>query len=674
MKDCHSCTQLPGRAQGLLMLALATLAGFSGCGRFGDQTAAPTAAVRASSAKTAPWATNVHGVDSVPPGAFVRRFVRAGTSVEMTLLPNDSSPDRPAGTLRAGDDVTFRFRLTDAATGAPISVAKPAAWLSPREENEPRDNGSLAKKIGALIQGNMIVPAELDLNQFYVLALNDDATITVVDPRFGFGGTKLLALVTLPGNGADWVLSPDGNRLFVSIPSADRVVVVDTASWTVSGAVSSLVRPTRLILQEDGHYLWTATETGVVAIDTERTTQSASIQTGDGAHQLALGRNDAVLYVSNPLSGTVSIIDGRRLVKVSDVATGGAPAAVAFSAASQSAYVLDETDGTISVLLGDPPALVRRIAVAAGAKTLDFAPGGRVAFVASPARHELAVIDAAADRIVRRVAADGEPDQVAFTSQMAYIRQAGSALVRLVPLDNLATNEGPAPVIDVPCGRNPLGRRGPDCLAPAIARASGEDAVLLTNPADQTLYYYKEGLSAPMGSFRNYGHEPCAVLAVDRSLRAVAPGVFQTVARLRRSGRFDVALFLDNPRLVHCFELEIEPDPRTPPSPPAIAVRSVNAEQPLVVGRVQGLAFRLEEQPSGSAVSGKSDVRVLATLPARWQQLVSATAVPGQHGTYAISFTPPHAGLYCFYVECPSASLSLRNPYPIYQQVEGQSK
>ena len=35
-----------------------------------------------------------------------------------------------------------------------------------------------------------MVPAELDLNQFYVLALNNDATITVVDPRFGFGGTK----------------------------------------------------------------------------------------------------------------------------------------------------------------------------------------------------------------------------------------------------------------------------------------------------------------------------------------------------------------------------------------------------------------------------------------------------------------------------------------------------
>ena len=39
----------------------------------------------------------------------------------------------------------------------------------------------------------------------------------------------------------------------------------------MSGAVTNLVRPSRLVLQEDGHYLWTATETGIAAIDTETT-------------------------------------------------------------------------------------------------------------------------------------------------------------------------------------------------------------------------------------------------------------------------------------------------------------------------------------------------------------------------------------------------------------------
>ena len=228
--------------------------------------------------------------DLVPPAAVVRRFVRAGTAVEMTVWPVDSSPDRPSGILRAGDDVTVRLKVSDAVTGAPISAAKPAAWFVTREENGKLDPASQAQKIGALIQGSPLVPAELDLNQFYVLALNDDATITVVDPRFGFGGTKLLALISLPGNGADWVVSPDGYRLFVSIPSANQVAIIDTASWTLCGSVTNLSRPTRLILQEDGRYLWTAIETGVAAIDTETMKLAARIDTGGGSHDLALGK------------------------------------------------------------------------------------------------------------------------------------------------------------------------------------------------------------------------------------------------------------------------------------------------------------------------------------------------------------------------------------------------
>ena len=84
-----------------------------------EQKVAPNATVAANSAESAIGATAGHGVDSMPPGSIVRRFVRAGTAVEMTLLHADPSSDRPAGTLRAGDDVTFRFRITTQPPGHP---------------------------------------------------------------------------------------------------------------------------------------------------------------------------------------------------------------------------------------------------------------------------------------------------------------------------------------------------------------------------------------------------------------------------------------------------------------------------------------------------------------------------------------------------------------------------
>ena len=56
----------------------------------------------------------------------------------------------------------------------------------------------------------MLSRPEVDLNVYYVLALNEDATISVVDPLFGYGSSKLLTMVFLHSPGEDWALSADG--------------------------------------------------------------------------------------------------------------------------------------------------------------------------------------------------------------------------------------------------------------------------------------------------------------------------------------------------------------------------------------------------------------------------------------------------------------------------------
>ena len=43
--------------------------------------------------------------------------------------------------------------------------------------------------------------------------------------------------------------------------------------------------------------------------------------------------------------------------------------------------------------------------------------------------------------------------------------------------------------------------------------------MLVANAADQAVYYYREGMAAPMGTFKTYSCEPLAVMVVDRSLR-----------------------------------------------------------------------------------------------------------------------------------------------------------
>ena len=77
----------------------------------------------------------------------------------------------------------------------------PAAWLDHLVEGIEQDAQSQEAKVEQFAGGSLFAQAEVDLNVYYVLALNDDATISVVDPLFGFGGTKLLTLIQLEGPG-----------------------------------------------------------------------------------------------------------------------------------------------------------------------------------------------------------------------------------------------------------------------------------------------------------------------------------------------------------------------------------------------------------------------------------------------------------------------------------------
>ena len=149
--------------------------------------------------------------------------------------------------VHEGDNVTIGFEIRDAGSGNPVSGLNPAAWLG-RHARGRRGRAHRPAPIasGRRLSPNLLSRPELDLNTYYVLALNADATITVVDPVFGFGGTKLLAMIPLESPGEDWALTSDQNRLFVSMPAANRVAVVDTRSWSVVASIDIGRSPSRM--------------------------------------------------------------------------------------------------------------------------------------------------------------------------------------------------------------------------------------------------------------------------------------------------------------------------------------------------------------------------------------------------------------------------------------------
>jgi len=601
--------------------------------------------------------------------AYRQLLTREGIEVELTIDPL-AAPGTP---LTEDDSVRVRFRVTDGHTGQPLSSLYPAGWLDLLEARAETSSEDCRTRVGSFIGGGFLARAELDLNAYYVLALNQDPSISVVDPLFGFGGSKLLTTVELPGPGGDWALSADGERLFVTLPDHDRVAVVETASWQVATTVPTGPGPVRIAAQPDGAYLWIgwsegAGETargGVTVVSATAMKAVAEFATGAGPHDLAFSDDGRYAYVTNRGAGTVSVIDVPGLAVAATVATGPAPVAVAYSPLAGAAFVADEIAGTVSVIEGAGPEPAARIAVAPGLGRLRFAPDGRLGFVPVPAGDAVYVLDAATRRVVHNAQVEPGPVEIGFSDELAYVSHQGSDTVLMIPLAAIGREGEPVPVIDFPGGNNPPGKTPAPTPAAGIVQAPGAPAVLVANPLDRSIYYYKEGMAAPMGHFSNYGRVPRAVMVVDRSLREVEPGVYETAVRLRRPGPYDLAFFLDAPRFIHCFEVDIaaDPDLAARRAGRRAVARPLGGPRPAAVGEPVELAFRVADSESGDPIIGLGDVRVLTMATAsNWHRRQPAEEV--EPGVYRVRFAPETAGLYYAFVEVPSLGIdSNQAPY-----------
>jgi hypothetical protein len=229
-----------------------------------------------------------------------------------------------------------------------------------------------------------------------------------------------------------------------------------------------------------------------------------------------------------------------------------------------------------------------------------------------------------------------------------------------MPLANVGVDGAPLSVADFPGGEHAFGAaRTP---ADSIVEAPDAPAVLVANPKDHTVYYYKEGMAAPMGGFNIDAHEPRAVLVLDRSLREQRGGTYAATTRIPAPGSYDVVFYLDAPRAIACFVLDVAARPETlaklQQQPPA--VEFVDAPRTLRVGEKSRILFRISDIRTHQARAALRDVRVLAMQsPGLWQQ--RGDAVAHADGTYEFAFTPPSTGFYTLWIASDSAGLPINN-------------
>jgi YVTN family beta-propeller protein len=353
----------------------------------------------------------------------------------------------------------------------------------------------------------------------------------------------------------------------------------------------------------------------------------------------------------------VSVIDVQALEKIADIETGPRPMSVAYSVLGNAVYVTDAEAGTITVIDPDTQKIRARIEAEPGLGPLRMTRDGRWGMAVNASTDTVFVIDASSDRLAHAISVGKQPYEVNFTNAMAYVRSLGTQDVGLIPMSELDGAETP-PVTYIPVGQRPPGVAGEISIADSIVPAVNEAAAAyIVNQAEGTVSYYMEGMGAPMGSFRNYGHETRAITIVDRSLAEVAPGVYRGRVKIPVEGIYDIAFMMDSPQFLHCFTAKVAPnDLAVDDGAGQVAVNYEVDDRYITVGETNTIRFRLEDRATGEPLSDLADVSVLyyrsdgrgrTTLPAR--QLGD--------GLYEADVEVNTVATYYVYVAAPSKQL-----------------
>jgi YVTN family beta-propeller protein len=602
------------------------------------------------------------------PDSYSQQFEKEGIVIDFSIKAVAGADGKKQG-LVAGADAVVGFSIKDKKTGQPITGLHPNGWFSARTGPRTPNDAECRDKIRNFMGGLLSVRADLDLNSYVLATLNHDNTITFINPQISFNITKLENIIPLPGAGADWALSKSKDYLYLTLPELSSVAVINTVTRKLVSTipVGEKSKPMRIAIQPDGRYAWVGLDGSafVAVIDTETNKLAATVPAGEGLHTIGFTSDSRLAYVTNSSADTVSAIDTRTFNKVSDIAVGKTPVPVAYSSASGLIYVAALNGESISVINPSEQQVIKSIPVKRGVVALRFDPSGRYGFAVNQVESVVSVIDASTNTIIGATEVVKAPDQVTFTGRYAYIRGTGSEKFSLLELSEVAKKGSVIP-IDIQAGRLPASTLPQEIgVADMIVPTPEGNAVMVANTPDQMLYYYVEGMMAPMGTIQNYKRKPHALLLLDRSLSETAPGVYTTPVKLTQAGVFDVPMVIDQPRLVNCFELKIA---ESPDGKHRKAVASAVVEPEFKGGRFKSgepvsLKFRITDPVTKQAITGIKDIEVLIfEPPGIWQKRLWAKEAGD--GLYEITQAFPRAGSYNVMIRSASRGLSFSDVPP----------
>jgi YVTN family beta-propeller protein len=624
------------------------------------------------------WCGSMASVGAVEP-YLDRQIEVEGVSMRLQVLPQQDT-GRRAPTM--GEQVDLRVEVQRLADDQPLSNLPIGLWLDRQVSPMSGAVPVCGQRVASFLSGGLLSRPLLDLTGYWVMTMDREGSISVLDPTVEFAGrSSLYTSIQLGATPFDWVQTADDSLLFVALPSRNEVAVIDLGKLRLQQRVTVAGQPTRLALQPDGRLLWAAyrgadgAEDGIAAIDVADGRVLHTVPLPPGHHEIAFSEDSRYLYVTSRDSGMVSTLDTGSANLIAQTELGGQPIGLVVlnqsslsqpslsqSSLNQSSFnqagqvwVIDGAEGVIH-RLDRRGAQIDRVVVERGLGPAKLTPDGRHLLIVNPSQHRLEVVDTGTAKLVKQITISGRPYDIMFTELYAYVRTLDIEQVAIFPLARL-------PVTDLqylPVGSSAVSAMPELPIASTMANTFERNGAFFVSPSERTLYHYMEGMNAPDSSVRAYGHTPMAVRIVQRGLREVARGRYATSFRFPSSGPLVLALAAEAPRIRECIGLQVGVTERD--RAPGLRITwAGDASTSIDVGQPVELRFRVADADGGPVDKATATAALLArVVPGGGGHAERWPVEPiGTEGEYRVRGTLPATGGYYVHVESRSPEIEI---------------
>jgi YVTN family beta-propeller protein len=145
--------------------------------------------------------------------------------------------------------------------------------------------------------------------------------------------------------------SPDSSTAYITLQGTNNLIAIDLASGKPVWVAPVGRQPAGVLVRPSGTVLVAIMGSDhIVEIDPKDGKIVRRIQTGRGAHNFLLSQDKKVLYVSNRVAGTISVLDAESLAVTATMPAPGGPDDMALSADGQELCVTGRWRASVNVI------------------------------------------------------------------------------------------------------------------------------------------------------------------------------------------------------------------------------------------------------------------------------------------------------------------------------------